>query len=129
MPLVRIEVRAGRSPSAKKALLDAVHAALVEALQIPGDDRTQRLHELSSEDFEMPKSRSSAFVLVEVTMFPGRSREAKRHLYRAIVRNLNVLGVASQDVLIVLLEPAMENWGIRGGIPADEVDLGFRVDV
>lgn len=26
-------------------------------------------------------------------------------------------------------EPAMENWGIRGGQPASEVDLGFKVDV
>lgn len=69
------------------------------------------------------------FVLVEITMFPGRSREAKRPLYRAIVQNLSALGIASQDVLIVLQESVMEDWGICGGIPADEVDLGFRVDV
>lgn len=129
MPLVRVEVRAGPWSSRKKVLLDAVHAALVEALQIPDDDRTQRLYELPSEDFEAPPTRSDKFVMVEVTMFPGRSREAKRHLYRAIVRNLGALGVASHDILIVLHEPAMENWGIRGGIPADEVDLGYRVDV
>lgn len=129
MPLVRIEVRAGRSPSEKKSLLVAVHAALVEALRIHDDDRAQRLYELAPEDFEIPPTRSDAFILVEITMFPGRSREAKRHLYQAIVQNLNVLGIASRDVLIVLHEPVMENWGIRGGIPADEVDLGFRVDV
>jgi hypothetical protein len=23
----------------------------------------------------------------------------------------------------------VENWGIRGGVPASEVDLGFEVDV
>lgn len=86
MPLVRIEVRAGRSPGDKKALLDAVHRALVEALRIPDDDRTQRLYELDSEDFEIPPTRSGAFCLVEITMFPGRSREAKRHLYRAVVQ-------------------------------------------
>lgn len=44
MPFVRIEVRAGRSPSDKKALLDAVHKALVEALRIPDDARTQGLY-------------------------------------------------------------------------------------
>lgn len=129
MPLVRIEVRAGRWSSRRKALLDAVHTALVEALQIPDDDRTQRLYELAPEDFEISPTRSDGFVLVEITMFPGRSRDAKRHLYQAIVRNLSALGVAGHDILIVLHEPAMENWGIRGGIPADEVDLGFRVDV
>lgn len=28
-----------------------------------------------------------------------------------------------------LMESAPENWGIRGGVPASEVDLGFRIDV
>ncbi len=23
----------------------------------------------------------------------------------------------------------IENWGVRGGIPADELDLGFKVNV
>ncbi len=39
MPEVRIEVREGRSASKKKALLEAVHSALVEALKIPEHDR------------------------------------------------------------------------------------------
>lgn len=46
-------------------------------------------------------------------------------LYHAVVRNLGALGIPPNDVLIVLQEPAMENWGIRGGMPASEVDLGF----
>ncbi len=62
-------------------------------------------------------------------MFPGRSTNAKRHLYQALVRNLAPLGIAPSDVFIVLHEPAMENWGVRGGFPASEVDLGFKVDV
>jgi hypothetical protein len=31
--------------------------------------------------------------------------------------------------MIVLLEPPLENWGIRGGRPASEVDLGFKIDI
>lgn len=129
MPLVRIDVRKGRSSSEKKALLEAVHAALVEALKIPGDDRTQRLCEHSPEDFEIPPARTTKFTLIDITMFPGRSMNAKRHLYQAIVRNLAPLGIAPSDVFIVLHEPAMENWGVRGGFPASEVDIGFKVDV
>lgn len=129
MPLVRIDVRKGRSSSEKKALLEAVHAALVEALKIPGDDRTQRLCEYSPEDFEIPPARTTKFTLIDITMFPGRSMNAKRQLYQAIVRNLAPLGIAPGDVFIVLHEPAMENWSVRGGRPASEVDLGFKVDV
>ena len=129
MPLVKIDVRKGRSPSEKKALLEAVHAALVEVLKIPDDDRTQRLCEHSPDDFEIPPTRTDRFTLIEITMFPGRSMNAKRHLYQALVRNLAPLGIAPSDVFIVLHEPAMENWGVRGGLPASEVDLGFKVDV
>ena len=46
MPAARIEIREGRSSSEKKALLEAVHSALVEALKIPEDDGILRLHEL-----------------------------------------------------------------------------------
>jgi phenylpyruvate tautomerase PptA (4-oxalocrotonate tautomerase family) len=62
-------------------------------------------------------------------MFAGRSLDAKRHLYRAVVRNLGRLGIPPSDVLIALREVALENWGIRGGTPASDVDLGFEVDV
>lgn len=129
MPLVRISVRRGRSPAEKRALLDAVHAALVEALKIPDHDRNQRLVEHAPEDFEIPPTRTERFCLIEVTMFPGRSLEAKRRLYQAIVRNLEAQGIAGSDVFIVLHEPRMENWSIRDGLPASEVDLGFKVDV
>jgi len=61
--------------------------------------------------------------------FPGRSLDAKRNLYKAIVTRLGELGIPADDITIVLVEPAMENWGIRGGHPASDVDLGFRVDV
>lgn len=62
-------------------------------------------------------------------MFAGRSMDTKRRLYRAIVEGLAVLDVPAADVLIVLHEPAMENWGIDGGTPASEVDVGFEVDI
>jgi hypothetical protein len=32
-------------------------------------------------------------------------------------------------VLIVLHEPPMESWAVSGGIPASEVDVGFKVDI
>lgn len=66
---------------------------------------------------------------MEITLFAGRSLEAKRALYREIVERLGRFGVAANDITIVLHEVALDNWGIRGGKPASEVDLGFKVDV
>ncbi len=129
MPVVRLDVIEGRSPAQKRALLQAVHAALVEALRIPEDDRTQRLVEHAREDFEIPPGRSDAYLLGEITMFAGRSTQAKRNLYQAIVRNVGELGIAPSDVLVVLHESPMENWGVQGGRMASEVDLGFDIQV
>jgi phenylpyruvate tautomerase PptA (4-oxalocrotonate tautomerase family) len=39
------------------------------------------------------------------------------------------LGIQATDIFIVLHEPPLENWGIRGGVPASEVDLGFNLKV
>ena len=130
MPFVKISVRTGKSPGYKRALLDGVHAALVDAFLIPDEDRHQQLFELDEESFEIPSAKSNQFVVVEIIAFLGRSLEAKRKLYAAIVRNFGRSpGIAGDDVEIILHEPPMENWGIRGGRPASEVDVGFKVDV
>jgi phenylpyruvate tautomerase PptA (4-oxalocrotonate tautomerase family) len=129
MPPVQIEILKGRAAPEKKRLLQAVHAALVEAFGIPDDDRTQRLVEHERDNFEIEPERSEKYMLVEITAFPGRSHSAKRALYRAIVRNLAEAGVPADDITIVLHEPPMTDWGIRGGKSADEVDLGFAVEV
>lgn len=129
MPLAKISIRRGRTTDEKRALLDAVHASMVEALKIPENDRNQRIHEYGEEDFFIPPEKTSQFTLVEIIMFPGRSVEAKRNLYQSLVQHLGELGIGPMDVFIVLYEPPMENWGIRGGMPASEVDLGFKVEV
>jgi phenylpyruvate tautomerase PptA (4-oxalocrotonate tautomerase family) len=129
MPLVNISMRQGRTTSEKKALLDAVHAALVEAFQIPEWDRNHRIFEFSVENFEFPEGRSERYTLIEITAFPGRSLDTKRKLYQRIVKKLQAIGIQPPDVTIVLSEPPLENWGIRGGVPASEVDIGFKLNV
>lgn len=130
MPLVKIEIREGKSKEYKKALLDGVHQALVQSIKIPDHDRKQRLYELDAENFEAPLSKTSDITIIEITMFKGRSIEAKKQLYETIVNNLDKNpGIRGDDITIVLHEPPLENWGIRGGKPASEVDIGFKIDV
>jgi phenylpyruvate tautomerase PptA (4-oxalocrotonate tautomerase family) len=128
VPIVHIHVAVGRTAPQKKALLDAVHAALVDAFRIPESDRNQIFHEHAPEHFE--SRHGPGFTLVEATVFPGRTAEAKKRLFAAIARNLEAgAGVDPAKVLIVLHEPALECWGIRGGKPATEVAIGFELDV
>jgi phenylpyruvate tautomerase PptA (4-oxalocrotonate tautomerase family) len=100
-----------------------------EALLIPEHDRQIRYIEYAPEDFQVPPDKTENYALVEITLFKGRSMDAKRNLYQAVVRNLGSLGIAPEDVLIVLIESPSENWGVRGGMPASEVDLGFKIEV
>jgi phenylpyruvate tautomerase PptA (4-oxalocrotonate tautomerase family) len=128
MPNTLIATRAGwiTDPG---AVIAAVQSALREALKIPEWDRTLRLIEHPPSHFAVPPGRGEKFTLVEVTMFSGRSMSAKRTLYQAIVRNLAALDVSPSDIKITLIETPPENWGIRGGMPASEIDLGFKIDV
>jgi Tautomerase enzyme len=127
MPNTLIVTRAGwiTEPA---AVIDAVQSALREALKIPESDRTLRLIEHAASHFAVPPGRGEKFTLVEVTMFSGRSMDAKRTLYQAIIRNLVPLGVPALDIKITLIETPPENWGLRGGMPASEIDLGFKID-
>jgi phenylpyruvate tautomerase PptA (4-oxalocrotonate tautomerase family) len=131
MALARIEILEGRTSDEKRALVDAVRAGLSEALQAPPEDPLVRLVEYPAGQFSLPypDRHSGRFALVEVTMFAGRSPETKRRLYETIVGRLEALGVPADDVLIVLHEPPMYNWGVDGGRPASEVDVGFKVDI
>lgn len=130
MPLVKVEIIKGRSAAYKKALLDGIHSALVDAFKIPEWDRMQRLYELEPEYFEIAPSKTDQITLIEIIAFPGRSLEAKRKLYADIIANLtHSPGIPANDIMIVLNEPPLENWGIRGGKPASDLDIGFEIKV
>jgi len=128
MPNTLIATRSGWIDD-PAAVIDAVQSALREALKIPEADRTLRLIEHPASHFAVPPGRGQKFTLVEVTMFSGRSMGAKRTLYQAIVRNLAAVGIPPLDIKITLIETPPENWGLRGGMPASEIDLGFKIDV
>lgn len=129
MPITRIEVKRSWPVAQQQHLVDAVHTAMVNALKIPEQDKIIRFIEHRPEHFIAPPGTSENYILVEITLFPGRSLDAKRKLYQGIIKRFSELGIAPGDILIVLIEAPLDNWGIRGGVPASEVDLGFNVNV
>lgn len=129
MPSARIEVRKKWNRSEKDQMILALHESMVECLKIPEHDKLIRLLEHQPEDFVVPPGCTENYVLIEISMFSGRSLDAKRALYKSIVAKFAATGVSKQDMLIILHDVPMDNWGIRGGLPASEVDLGFKVEV
>ena len=117
MPLVRIEILKGHPKEYKIELLQAIHDGLVNGLSIPDDDRNQRLYELDDYCYERsPNSgKTEKFTLIELTLFPGRSADMKKNTITEITRLLDErLNITSSDVFIIINEPPLENWGIRG---------------
>lgn len=130
MPVAMIEVRRAYSPAEETTLIDAVHAAMVEALKIPADDRILRLQAHAPHRFACPPglAQPDRYTLVSIDLIPGRSLDAKRKLYAAIVARLAPLGVPADHVQVRLREIPREDWGL-GGRAASDIDLGFKIDV
>ena len=131
MPSTIIEVRRQYSPEDETRLIEAVQAALVEGFKIPAADRCVRLvtHEPHRFICSPKRTQPELYTLVTVTAFSGRSLDAKRNLYRAVVQRLEEVGIPPDHVKIMLLELPRENWGLAGGKPGSEIDLGFKVEV
>lgn len=131
MPSVLIEVRQQYSPEIESEIMEAVHAALREAFKILPGDRNVRLLIHEPHSFQCPPDieKPAYYTHISIDCFAGRSLEAKRNLYKAIVNNLSQFGIPANHIKIMLREITAENWGIRGGQAASDVDLGFEVNV
>lgn len=129
MPLVQVSVIGEKTPQEKTAIMDAIHAALVDAFGIPEHDRNIRLRSYTPGDWMLPPGKSERYVLVEITAFDGRTPETKGKLFSQIVANLGALGIEPDDVFVIVMDQPLHNWGIRGGQRADLVDLGYNVKV
>ena len=113
----------------KAKLSDAIHQALVTALQYPVEKKFQRFFALERADFIFPDDRSDDYLIIEILMFEGRSTSAKKLLIQTLFQNIqNQCNISTQDVEITIIEIPKENWGIRGQC-GDELTLNYKVDV
>ncbi|MCX8997033.1 tautomerase family protein [Rhizobiaceae bacterium BDR2-2] len=128
MPATRIETRRGWIGDRRLDIIEAVQRALLAGLKIPEHDRCIRLAEYDADAMIVPPGKGPSYLVIEITLFSGRSLDAKRRLYAALAEELSAFGVPASDIKTVLVETAPENWGLRG-LPASDIDLGFKVDV
>jgi hypothetical protein len=128
MPCVRIAT--GKwAVGSEIVLIEAVQSALVSAFKIPETDRDVVLDLYDEGHRIVSTGRSNRYTRVEIIGIAARSMAAKRALFKAIADNLEAVGIPRNETRIFLIEPPAECWGIKGGVPASEVDLGFKVDV
>jgi 4-oxalocrotonate tautomerase family enzyme len=113
----------------KTKLSAIIHTSLIEVLQISPEKRFQRFFPLDKTDFYYPDDRSENYLIIEISMFEGRSVEMKKQLIRRLFQEINEqLEISVNDIEITIFETAKSNWGVRG-LPGDELTLNYKVEV
>ena len=113
----------------KAELSDVIHSCVVDALHFPEDKRAHRFFPLDPSDFYYPSGRTTKYTIIEISMFEGRSVEAKKHLIRLLFERVHQrLNILPQDLEITITETPKHNWGFRG-TPGDEIELNYKVEV
>ncbi|MBE8996796.1 MULTISPECIES: tautomerase family protein [unclassified Nostoc] len=113
----------------KTELSNVIHTSLIEVLQIAPEKRFHRFFPLDKSDFYYPSDRTDNYLVIEISMFEGRSVETKKELIRLLIKNINEkFNIPIYDIEITIFETPKSNWGIRG-VPGDELTLNYKVEV
>jgi 4-oxalocrotonate tautomerase family enzyme len=128
MALARIETAEPWSTDRRAAAMEGVRSAISTTLRVPLDDATVILDAHDETTLTVPRGMSRGYTLVTVTMFAGRSGEAKRELVQAITNAVADCGVPHGEVDVVIQEQPQAHWA-RGGILASEREHDFKVEI
>ncbi|MEO6284579.1 MAG: tautomerase family protein [Dyadobacter sp.] len=113
----------------RRAFSDILHSCIVDAFQYPENKRAHRFFYLDEGDFYYPAGRTSQYTIIEISMFEGRSIEAKKALYQLIFSRMEQkLAISPNDIEITLTETPLHNWGIRGK-SGDDLVLNYNLAV
>ena len=121
MPFVRIDIAQGKSVEYRSTVGEVVYDAMIEALNVPKDDRFQVITEHPAEGFVFDPNylgikRTKDCVFIQVTLNTGRSVDQKRAFYKAIADGLQQrLKLRREDVFVNLVEVSKENWSFGNG--------------
>jgi phenylpyruvate tautomerase PptA (4-oxalocrotonate tautomerase family) len=122
MPLVRIDLREGKTPEYRRKIGDMVYRAMRETINMPEHDRFQVIADHSAEGLVYDPSylginRTDDIVFIQITLNAGRTLDQKKALYARIAELLaQEPGIRPEDVLINLVECAKEDWSFGNGI-------------
>ena len=122
MPMVRISLLKGKSPTYVRAIADGVHKALHEAYKAPLDDRFQVIEEYDAgkliydADY-MGVHRTDDIVIVSILAGKWRDTNTKQALYKRIVEHLSDNpGVNPANVQIFLSPNDRDDWSFGNGV-------------
>jgi 4-oxalocrotonate tautomerase len=122
MPLVRIDLKRGKSPAYKKAICDGIYAAMLETFAVPKDDRFMIVNEHDSDNFIHAESYlgiayTCDLVIIQITANDTRNLDQKKAFFARVAALLSENpGLRKEDIFINLVEVKKENWSFGNGI-------------
>jgi 4-oxalocrotonate tautomerase len=121
MPLLHISLRAGKPEAYRQAIFDGLYRAMRDALNVPEDDQFMTITEHDAANFRTGNgygvARSADVVYIQITVFNTRTAEQKKSLFRRIAELLGENpGIRPEDVFVVILDAAKENWSVGHGL-------------
>jgi 5-carboxymethyl-2-hydroxymuconate isomerase len=127
MPLARISLLKGKSADYLRAVGDSLHAAMVEAFNVPATDRFQLFHQHEAHEMSFDPQyevttgaqRSANWLVFAITIGKPRTAAVKQAFYRQLVARLaQSPGVRPQDVMVTIIPAREEDWSFADGAPA-----------
>ncbi len=113
----------------KTKMSEIIHTSIVEAFKFPKDKKFQRFFPMAKDNFYFPADRTEKYTIIELSIFEGRSKEAKKEFIKLIYSSFKEqLNIQENDIEITIFETPKCNWGIRG-MSGDELMLNYKVDV
>lgn len=122
MPLIHVSLRAGKPAGYRQAIFDGLYRAMRETLNVPEDDQFMTMSEHETANFRTGTAygvaRSNDVVYVRITVFDTRTAEQKKALFKRTAELLGKNpGIRPEDVFIVIVPSAKENWSVGNGQP------------
>ena len=113
----------------REQLSEVLHACVVEAFHYPKEKKAHRFIYIEEDSFFYFEGRTNKHTIIEISIFEGRSVEAKKKLHYLLFEKFEKeLGILPMDLEITIFETPRVNWGIRGK-SGDELALNYKVEV
>jgi len=121
MPLVHIQLRAGKPEAFRQAIFDSLYRAMRDALSVPEGDHFMTITEHEAANFRHGAAygvaRSDDLVYIQITVLDTRTVEQKKALFRRIAELLGESpGIRPQDVFVNIYDAAKEDWSVGHGV-------------
>ena len=122
MPLVRLDLRRGKSGAYLAALRNGVYEAMRETFEVPQDDRFILVSQHDADEFDCDRgylgiARSDDLLIVQITCARTRGVTQKKALYRRIADRLAAdPGLRPEDLFINIVETGREDWSFGEGV-------------